>query len=60
MPTYLLIDPLEKAITLFTEPAGESYQQVHRVPFGTTITLQEPFSGEIDSSEFGPRPILAD
>lgn len=49
---YLLIDPLERTVTLFTEPVGESYQGIHRVPFGEKLALPEPFDGVIDTAEF--------
>jgi Uma2 family endonuclease len=55
VPIYLLIDPLEKLVTLFSEPAGEVYQQVHRVPFGASIALPEPYTGKIDTSAFERR-----
>jgi Uma2 family endonuclease len=53
VPIYLLVDPLERSVTLFWEPAGECYRQVHRAPFGTSIALPEPYSGKIDTSVFG-------
>ncbi|HEX5401967.1 MAG TPA: Uma2 family endonuclease [Pseudonocardiaceae bacterium] len=53
VPIYLLVDPLEQAVTLFSEPAGDSYQQVHRVPFGASIALPEPYSGKLDTGVFG-------
>jgi len=53
VPIYLLVDPLERSVTLFSEPAGERYQQMHRVLFGTGIALPEPYSGKIDTSVFG-------
>jgi Uma2 family endonuclease len=53
VPIYLLIDPLEQWVTLFSEPTGGCYRQVHRVPFGSSIALPEPYSGKIDTSVFG-------
>jgi Uma2 family endonuclease len=52
VPIHLLVDPLEQAVTLFFEPAGDCYQQMHRVPFGATVALPEPYSGKIDTSVF--------
>jgi Uma2 family endonuclease len=52
VPIYLLVDPLEQAVTLFFEPSGDCYQQMHRVPFGATISLPEPYVGKIDTSVF--------
>jgi Uma2 family endonuclease len=53
VPIYLLVDPLERSVTLFSEPAGDCYRQVHPVPFGSSIALPEPYSGKIDTSVFG-------
>jgi Uma2 family endonuclease len=53
VPIYLLVDPLEQSVTLFSKPAGERYQQMHRAPFGTGIELPEPYSGKLDTSVFG-------
>jgi Uma2 family endonuclease len=52
VPIYLLVDPLDASVTLFYEPAGGAYQQVHRVPFGASIELPAPYSGKIDTSAF--------
>jgi Uma2 family endonuclease len=52
VPIYLLVDPLEQSVTLFFEPAGETYQQMHRVPFGASIELPKPYSGKLDTSMF--------
>jgi Uma2 family endonuclease len=52
VPIYLLVDPLEQSVTLFFEPVGEAYQQVHRVPFGASIALPEPYAGKIDTAPF--------
>jgi Uma2 family endonuclease len=53
VPIYLLVDPLERSVTLFSEPAGERYQQMHRVPFGASIALPEPYAGKLDTSVLG-------
>jgi Uma2 family endonuclease len=52
VPIYLLVDPLERSVTSFSEPAGECYQQVHRVPFGASIELPKPYSCKLDTSVF--------
>lgn len=52
VPIYLLVDPLEEAVTLCYEPARENYRQTHRVPFGATLTLPEPYPGKIDTGVF--------
>jgi Uma2 family endonuclease len=59
VPIYLLIDPHAGAgptLTLFTQPDGKRYQAETTVPFGTPLTLPEPFDATtIDSSRF-PAP----
>ncbi len=52
VPVYLLVDPLERSVTLFFEPVGQSYQQMHRVPFGASIALPAPYQGKIDTAAF--------
>jgi Uma2 family endonuclease len=52
VPIYLLVDPLERSVTSFSEPAGECYQQVHRVPSGATIELPKPYNGKLDTTVF--------
>lgn len=51
VPLYLLVDPLERAATLFCEPEGGSYRLTQRALFGATITLPAPFDGKIDTGE---------
>jgi Uma2 family endonuclease len=53
VPIYLLVDPLERSVTLFWEPAGGRYQHMHRVLFGASLALPEPYSGKLDTSVFG-------
>jgi Uma2 family endonuclease len=54
VPLYLLVDRWSRpaAMTLLSEPDGADYQQTVTVPFGEKLTLPEPFSIEIDTSEF--------
>jgi len=52
VPIYLLVDPIEQAVTLFYEPAGDAYRQVHRVPFGSSIALPDPYHGKIETGSF--------
>lgn len=52
VPAYLLIDRDSDTVTLFTEPENGLYRRDVKVPFGDKIELPEPFSGEIDTSEF--------
>ncbi|MGE7390450.1 Uma2 family endonuclease [Streptomyces sp. NPDC004126] len=51
VPLYLLIDRIDGTWTLFSDPVHEGYAQEDGPhPFGTTITLPEPFNVEIDTS----------
>lgn len=52
VPIYLLVDPLERAVTLFTEPADGWYLGVHRVAFGPELPLPAPCAGSLDTSVF--------
>lgn len=52
IPMYVLVDRQEKSTTLFTAPEDGIYRGDVRVPFGEKLILPEPFSGEIDTSEF--------
>jgi hypothetical protein len=52
VPVYLLVDPLERAVTPFFEPVDGSYQQMRRVHFGTAVPLPAPFDGKIDTGRF--------
>jgi Uma2 family endonuclease len=55
VPLYLLIDRWDKdgaAVTLYSEPDGKVYQRTHRVEFGQTINLPEPFGIDLDTSNF--------
>jgi Uma2 family endonuclease len=55
VPLYLLIDRWDKdgaAVTLYSEPDGKVYQRTHRVGFGETITIPEPFDIDLDTSNF--------
>lgn len=56
VPLYLLVDRWSRpaVVTLFSEPSGDNYQQVVRVPFGERIHLPEPFNVDIDTSRFRP------
>jgi Uma2 family endonuclease len=55
VPVYLLIDPLEESVTLFSDPSDGMYQQMGRVPFGRSIALPPPCDGKLDTAAFIPR-----
>ena len=52
VPLYLLVDPLERSVTLFSEPQDSVYRSHVQVPFGKTIELPEPFSFSLDTADF--------
>lgn len=52
-PLYLLVDRQERACTLFAVPGELGYTRVEGpYPFGTPVTLPEPFRLDLDTSEF--------
>ncbi|MFE0098826.1 Uma2 family endonuclease [Streptomyces sp. NPDC059009] len=52
-PLYLLVDRQERSCTLFAVPGELGFTQVAGpFPFGTPVTLPEPFALDLDTSEF--------
>lgn len=52
-PLYLLVDRQEQSCTLFAVPGRLGYSKVAGpLPFGTPVSLPEPFDVELDTSEF--------
>ncbi|MBT2468032.1 Uma2 family endonuclease [Streptomyces sp. ISL-66] len=50
-PLYLLVDRMEKTVTLFAEPGRLGYTKVDGPhPFGTPVRLPEPFALDLDTS----------
>ncbi|AUG79027.1 hypothetical protein CFP65_4273 [Kitasatospora sp. MMS16-BH015] len=47
IPLYLLIDPRDGRITLFSEPAGGSYRLQWNGAFGDTVPVPDPFGFEL-------------
>ncbi|WP_313904725.1 Uma2 family endonuclease [Streptomyces sp. SLBN-118] len=55
VPLYLLIDRYDEGgptVTLFSDPHNSRYRTGLRKPFGEPVPLPEPFSTELDTSEF--------
>ncbi|MGI5352147.1 Uma2 family endonuclease [Streptomyces sp. CA-250714] len=52
VPLYLLIDRERGAVTLFSEPDGDDYQQVVTMPFGKEIEIPAPFSMTLETTDF--------
>lgn len=51
-PLYLLVDRMDKTVTLFAEPGRLGYTKVDGPhPFGTPVRLPEPFDLDLDTSE---------
>lgn len=50
-PLYLLVDRVDKTVTLFAEPGRLGYSKVDGPhPFGTPVRLPEPFALDLDTS----------
>ncbi len=50
-PLYLLVDRMERSLTLFSEPGQLGYTRVDGPhPFGTTFHLPAPFSIDINTT----------
>lgn len=50
-PLYLLVDRMEKTVTVFTDPGRLGYTKVDGPhPFGTPVRLPEPFGIDLDTS----------
>lgn len=53
-PLYLLVDRQERSCTLFSQPGELGYTRVDGpLPFGTPVSLPEPFNLAIDTTEMG-------
>ncbi|MGW4446911.1 Uma2 family endonuclease [Streptomyces sp. NPDC004376] len=52
IPLYLLVDRDASSITLFSDPGSDDYRQLCTVPFGTSLALPDPFSFELDTTDF--------
>ena len=53
VPLYLLVDRVDRTWTLFSEPDQEGYgTQDGPYPFGTSISLPDPFNISLDTAEF--------
>lgn len=56
IPLYLLIDPNECMIELYSEPDHLTYRRVDPYQFGDQVPLPQPFSFAVDTSRFKPYP----
>lgn len=51
IPHYLLVDREERAVTLFSEPKDEDYEESRRVKFGHDLALPAPFDCTLDTGD---------
>ncbi|MFF3270445.1 Uma2 family endonuclease [Streptomyces chrestomyceticus] len=56
IPLYLLVDPNECMVELYSEPDHLTYRRVDPYRFGDPVPLPEPFSFAVDTSRFKPYP----
>lgn len=53
IPIFLLVDPRDGSIVLYSDPVDGVYQAVHRMRFGDTVALPEPLKGiELETTDF--------
>ncbi|MEU7635786.1 MULTISPECIES: Uma2 family endonuclease [unclassified Streptomyces] len=50
IPLYLMIDRKSCQVSLYSEPAGECYENVHTVPFGRSLHLPDPVGITLDTT----------
>ncbi|MFD7902043.1 Uma2 family endonuclease [Kitasatospora sp. NPDC059722] len=50
IPLYLIIDPREGTVTLFSEPNHDRYHARHDRKFGDSMRIPEPFDFDLDLS----------
>ncbi|TDQ51609.1 Uma2 family endonuclease [Actinorugispora endophytica] len=53
IPLYLLVDPRDGAVVVYSDPSRREYRGVHRMTFGDSVVLPEPLRDvKLDSSGF--------
>ena len=52
VPLYLLVDPLDRSVTLFGDPQEGVYRSHTQLPFGKQLELPEPFGCAFDTTDF--------
>ncbi|WP_097235453.1 Uma2 family endonuclease [Streptomyces sp. 1331.2] len=53
-PLYLIVDPRQKTVTLFSEPNRDRYHTRTEREFGESIRIPAPFGFELDLSRLVP------
>ncbi|MFJ9518646.1 Uma2 family endonuclease [Kitasatospora sp. NPDC101801] len=51
IPVYLLIDPREGTVTLYSEPGGGVYHRQWNGKFGDTVPIPEPFTFDLTTKD---------
>ncbi len=54
IPVYLLIDPRDSSIAMFTEPGPEGYRQRYTAKFGQSVPIPAPFGFDLATTELVP------
>ncbi|KQV03277.1 MULTISPECIES: Uma2 family endonuclease [unclassified Kitasatospora] len=54
IPVYLLIDPRDSSIALFTEPGPDGYRQRYTAKFGQSVPIPEPFGFDLATTGLVP------
>ncbi|WP_035850276.1 Uma2 family endonuclease [Kitasatospora azatica] len=60
IPVYLLIDPREGTVTLYSEPADGVYHRQWSGKFGDIVPVPEPFAFDLATSELVRYPVVRD
>ncbi|KJK55682.1 Uma2 family endonuclease [Saccharothrix sp. ST-888] len=57
IPLYLLIDPRDGVITLYSDPASGAYHQQWNAGFGDTVPVPEPFAFDLATDNLVRYPV---
>lgn len=50
-PIYLLVEPVERTVTLFSDPMDGHYRSHVQACFGAVLPLPEPFTADLDTGK---------
>ncbi|WP_236246566.1 Uma2 family endonuclease [Streptomyces sp. CC210A] len=54
IPLYLIVDPRQKTVTLFSRPDSTKYHRREDIDFGEQIRIPAPFDFDLDTSVLRP------
>ncbi|WP_282694719.1 Uma2 family endonuclease [Streptomyces sp. CC208A] len=54
VPLYLIVDPRQKTVTLFSRPDATRYHRREDIAFGEQIPIPDPFGFDLDTSVLRP------